>query len=101
MGAKHPKHKGEVCYGENLSSLDYKSLVNFQFDLSYLIKAYQSYSDKTNFFNPFFTKLAGTKKLQKAIEEGQTIEEIKASWQGDLQRFKAMRKSYLLYDDFE
>ena len=37
-------------------------------ELKWLIKAYQTTSDKTKFFNEFFTKLAGTKKLQQQMK---------------------------------
>ena len=48
----------------------------------------------------FFDKLAGTTKLRKQIEEGVSEEEIRASWQADLEKYKVIRKKYLLYPDF-
>ncbi|RKF03413.1 uncharacterized protein YbbC (DUF1343 family) [Tenacibaculum lutimaris] len=92
-GAKHPKYKGELCFGEDLSTS--KRLANL--DLSWLLKAYQQ-SPKKDFFNSFFIKLAGTKKLQQQIEEGLSEEEIKASWQQGLENFKKIREQYLLYE---
>ncbi len=100
-GAKNPKLNGELCLGENLSLRSETQLADLHLDLSFLLKAYQNYPDQDNFFTSFFTKLAGTKKLQEAIENGESEAEIKASWQEDLNRFKVTRKSYLLYDDFE
>jgi uncharacterized protein YbbC (DUF1343 family) len=41
--------------------------------------------------------LAGTKKLQQQIMAGTSEADIRASWQKDLEAFKAMRKPYLLY----
>ena len=92
-GSKYPKHEGKICYGENLSTKQSLSELN----LDYLIKAYHTTSDKTTFFNAFFTKLAGTKNLQKQIENGESYEQIKASWVSDLEAYKTMRKAYLLY----
>ena len=66
-------------------------------ELSYLIEAYKNTTDKTVFFNTFFTKLAGTKHLQKQIEQGLSEKEIKASWQAGLEQFKTKRQLYLLY----
>ena len=93
LGAKHPLHQGKVCYGMNLSHINtLKGL-----DLSYLINAYQSTENKSEFFNPFFTKLAGSKKLQQQIETGLSETEIKASWQKDLKTFRVKRANYLIY----
>ena len=92
-GAKYPKHKGKICYGENLEETAYMS----NLDLSWLIKAYKKSSD-TKFFNSFFTKLAGTKKLQQQIEQELSEQEIRASWQKDLEIFKKVRDKYVLYE---
>ena len=46
-------------------------------ELKWLLKAYENTSDKTVFFNDFFTKLAGTKKLREQIEAGMTEKEIR------------------------
>jgi len=92
-GAKHPKHQGMLCYGEDLSKGKYLA----QLDLSYLINAYQNSIDKPKFFNAFFTKLAGTKTLQKQIEMKLTADEIKNTWKDDLKAYDFMRQAYLLY----
>ena len=93
LGAKDPLHKGDKCYGENLTQHpQVEGLV-----LKWLISAYQKTSDKNQFFNNFFVKLAGTSKLQKQIESGMTEDEIKQTWQSDLQKFQKMRAQYLLY----
>lgn len=92
-GAKHPKHAGELCYGKDLRN--YKKLDAL--NLEWLVEAYKNTTNKADFFNPFFTNLAGTKKLQEQIENGLTQEEIRESWQTDLDEFKQTRKKYLLY----
>lgn len=93
FGAKDPLYNGKECFGEDLTS--YPKLK--QLELKWLIKAYQNTSDKTKFFNAFFTKLAGTKKLQQQIESGASEEAIRKSWQKDLETFKKMRAKYLIY----
>ena len=93
FGAKDPMHNGKECFGEDLSSN--KKLT--QLELKWLIKAYQNTTDKTKFFNAFFTKLAGTKKLQQQIENGVPENKIRESWQKDLASFKKMRAKYLIY----
>lgn len=94
FGSKEPMHKDILCYGEDLSKI---KKVN-RLELKWLIKAYENTSDKTVFFNDFFTKLAGTKKLQEQIIEGVSDKEIRKSWEANLNTFKEMRKSYLIYN---
>ena len=96
-GAKTPKHNGILCYGYDLSTNKQLDSIN----LSWLIEIYnfhkENYPDE-KFFTPYFTTLAGTKKLQEQLEAGWTSEMIKASWQKDLEAFKAIRSKYLIYD---
>lgn len=93
LGAKEPLYKNELCYGEDLTSIKKVD----KLELKWLIKAFNSTSDKSKFFNPFFTKLAGTKKLQQQIESGVSEEEIRKSWEKGLDEFKKMRAKYLMY----
>jgi len=93
FGAKEPTYKNQLCYGEDLSQIEKVH----QLELKWLIKAYQTTSDKTKFFNDFFTKLAGTKKLQQQIEAGTSELDIRNSWKKGIEDFKLMRKPYLLY----
>lgn len=94
-GAKEPLYKGKVCYGEDVSQTPYLSALN----LSWLIKAYKQTSGvKTTFFNNFFNKLAGNATLRNQIENNVSEEEIRKSWQKDLDKFKNIRQKYLLYE---
>ena len=94
FGAKEPPFKNQLCYGEDLTSFPKVK----QLELKWLLKAYRETADKTKFFTPFFTKLAGTKKLQQQIEAGTSETDIRKSWQKGLANFKVMRKKYLLYN---
>lgn len=93
-GAKDPLYNSKVCYGEDLSGVKKVK----QLELKWLIKAYHETNDQSKFFNPFFTKLAGTKTLQKQIQQGETEDAIRESWKADLDKFKITRSKYLLYD---
>ena len=91
-GSKYPKYKKQRCFGEDLRTA--KNLNKL--DLSYLLKAYQQNTSK-EFFNTFFTKLAGTERLQGQIEQGLSEKEIRKTWVQDIISFKKIRKKYLLY----
>jgi uncharacterized protein YbbC (DUF1343 family) len=94
FGAKEPLYKNQLCYGEDLT----KAAKVSKLELKWIIKAYNETSDKTKFFNPFFSKLAGTKKLQQQIEAGKSDADIRKSWEKGLKDFKEIRKKYLIYE---
>lgn len=93
-GAKRPKHLGKTCYGKDLRETERLDHIN----LEWLIEAYQHTSDKTAFFNAFFTKLAGTTKLQEQIESGMSAQEIRDTWKEGLEDYAVVREKYLLYE---
>ena len=66
-------------------------------NIKWLITSYNLSPNKESFFNNFFTKLAGTKKLQEQITKGINDEEIRKSWLKGLYKYDEMRKPYLLY----
>ena len=98
--SENPPFKGQLCYGVDLSQIPFDSIRNERrINLSYLIKAYQLSSDKSNFFlrNNFFDRLAGTDALRRQIIAGMSEEDIRKTWQEGLKQFAEMRKQYLLY----
>jgi uncharacterized protein YbbC (DUF1343 family) len=96
-GAKNPPQKGKLCYGEDLSKIDARKQA---FTLKYIIEYYQKSNDKAKFFSSpsFFDKLAGSDTTRKQIMAGMTETQIRASWKVDLDKYKTIRKKYLLYE---
>lgn len=88
----NPMYKDKKCYGMKDLKVQKKKL-----DLSFLINMYKTANKKEDFFNSFFDKLAGTDQLRKQIEKGIEEEEIYLSWKKDIEKFKKIRKKYLLY----
>ncbi|MGB7394502.1 MAG: DUF1343 domain-containing protein [Pricia sp.] len=94
FGSKSPKQEGLKCFGKDLSEMPRLQEVSLQ----WLIDAYTNAVDDSKVFNTEgFTKHAGTEQLQHQIEAGQTEEEIKETWQADLEDFKKIRAKYLVY----
>ena len=94
----HPKLEGKLSKGIDLRTSGVQGL-----DLQLFIQAYQQFSLQDQIFferADFMDKLAGTDKLRLAIEQGQSAEQIKQSWQVGLQKFRQQRLPYLLYPDF-
>lgn len=101
---KMPPFLGETCYGIDLrKDSPLFSLVPGQLNINLIIQAYNNtgLKDKQQFFNAFFTKLAGTDKLETQIKNSIPEDKIRENWKPDIDKFKIIRKKYLLYEDFE
>ena len=66
-------------------------------ELKWLIDAYNHYPEKNKFFSSGFSLLAGTKTLEKQIKDNFSEKDIRKSWENGLNKFKKLRKKYLLY----
>ena len=100
--SENPPHNGKACRGYYLKEFATSHLNSAnQFNLQYLITAYKHYGDKEHFFTNanFFDKLAGTDQLRQQIISGVSEEEIRQNWQEDLEKFRSIRKKYLLYPE--
>jgi uncharacterized protein YbbC (DUF1343 family) len=96
--ADNPPYRGMECKGYKIGHFAEEHIrPSQQLYLYWLEGFYKASLNKDNFFTPYFDKLAGTDKLRKAFVEGKTIDQIRASWQPDLEKFKKVREKYLLY----
>lgn len=97
FGAKKPKHDGVLCYGIKPDAKKYYRMN--QLDLSFLIDAYDKMDGdlfrgkKTR----MFFLLYGRGDILDLLKAGKSEEEIRATWQEDLETYKEMREKYLLY----
>ncbi|MCW8108006.1 DUF1343 domain-containing protein [Alteromonas ponticola] len=90
-----PKLEGQKLFAQDLRASPVHGL-----QLNFLIQAYQRFNEAGEVFfdRPgFMDKLAGTKALREAIEQGQDEMTIRASWQAELDNFRRQREPYLLY----
>ncbi len=99
--AQHPKCEGKTCHAFTLNDKAKEQLLKGKINLSWLIASYHQFNSNETFFTSFFNKLAGSEELSQQIKSGKTEAEIRSSWKKDLKHFKAIRKKYLLYKDFE
>lgn len=98
-GASKPMFEGERCRGFDLTDYAHDYATNpCRLQLDWLIDAYRQLSEKNYlFFTKYFNLLAGDSILKQQIENGKSAEEIRASWDDDLEAFKAIRQNYLIY----
>lgn len=95
----NPLQKDKQCYGIDLREYPFEGGLTLRFFLDFYAKAG---NEQAFFFaRPhWFDLLAGTKQLRFQIVRGLSEEEIRASWQPELEEYKKLRKKYLLYPDY-
>ena len=93
FGSKNPKHKGQICYGENLTTVNPPSKI----ELKWLLNAYSNFSEKDSFFLKGFERISGVSSLKKQLIDGASEKTIRNSWTDGLNKFKKTRTKYLLY----
>ncbi|HNW88696.1 MAG TPA: DUF1343 domain-containing protein [Bacteroidales bacterium] len=100
--SKNPPYEGKLCHGYDFKNYSANYIKGYgKLYLFPLLELYRQLNGKTEFFNSFFNSLAGTASLKQQIISGATEEDIRKSWQPELEKFKKIRKKYLLYTDFE
>jgi uncharacterized protein YbbC (DUF1343 family) len=97
--AIRPLHEGKICYGVDLRQLEKIP----PFTLRFFLDFYNKFDNEKEFLTRenWLNTLAGSNKLINQIRQGLSETEIINSWQPELDKYKLMRKKYLLYPDFE
>lgn len=98
-GAKNPPQKDQLCHGVDLGGMSEEEAIAQGINLEYIIDAYRDLGLGDKFFRNFFELLIGRGDIRGMIEAGKSADEIKATWAGDVARFKDKRRKYLLYDE--
>lgn len=98
-GAKNPPLLDQLCYGVDLSDISDDEAIAQGINLAYLIDAYRDVNMGDKFLTSFFEKLIGNGDVRKMIAQGMSADEIKATWQDDVEGFKQLRRRYLLYPE--
>ena len=102
-GAKTPTQMDKLCHGVDLHhNLAAEDVIAKGINLEYVIDAYRNLTKGGHEFylkSNFFDKLMGTTRVREMIAQGKSADEIKATWQDDVKRFKLQRKPYLLYEE--
>ncbi len=96
-GAKNPPQLDKLCHGVDLRNMPESEAIAQGINLEYIIDAYRDLGMGDAFFRSFFELLIGRGDIRGMIEEGKSAAEIKATWAGDVERFKQQRRPYLLY----
>jgi uncharacterized protein YbbC (DUF1343 family) len=97
--SKEPKYLNQKCYGLDLREDPYLRAHPKKINLSWLVSMYKNLK-RDDFFEMNFNYHSGNKELQQQLKDNVPEEEIRKSWQADIENFKITRSKYLLYPDF-
>ena len=93
----NPMHKGVVCYGTDYRDSVFEGGLSLRFVIDFFKKS--GPNEKEFFTRPnWFDLLAGSDVLRNQIIQGFCEEEIRATWQDELDEYKKMRRKYLIYN---
>jgi uncharacterized protein YbbC (DUF1343 family) len=100
------KHKGVGCSGVFIHVTDRDAFEPFLTGVALVKTAYELYKSHFEWKDPPyeyefernpFDVINGTKRIREFIENGEPLENIKLSWQKDVESFIETRSKYLLY----
>lgn len=94
----HPIFEDEKCTGIDLRQMEDAP----HFTLKYFIQFANEFNDKAAFWKSkrWIELLSGSSQFYDQINNGLSEQEIRQTWQPELNEYTKMRKSYLLYPDF-
>lgn len=94
----NPMHNGKTCYGIDLRDNTFEGGLSLKYVMDFFEKS--GYNEKDFFTRArFFDLLAGTDQLRLQIINRLSEDEIRSSWQQELNDYRIMRKKYIFYDE--
>lgn len=91
------KFSGKQCGGCQLHITDRNAYQSIATTLTILSVIKQLYGDKLEFHAEYFDKVLGTSSVREALERGESVDKIVATFQPGLSEFAKSREPYLLY----
>lgn len=97
------KHSGKLSHGVQVHIMDYQMYSPFETGLHIVKTIHDLYPNDFEFRAEdnkgisYFDLLVGNGWIRDAIEEGQSVKDMKKEWEDDLNKFLKIRKEYLMY----
>jgi uncharacterized protein YbbC (DUF1343 family) len=91
------KHKGQVCRGLRLHIVDRAQLKPFILGVHIVQSIYDLHEKSFQWRESHFDRLCGTDQIRLAILGHSPVPQIELPWRPQLEAFKELRETYLLY----
>jgi uncharacterized protein YbbC (DUF1343 family) len=100
------KHANQACGGIQIQVTDRQTFEPAITGIAIVKTAFDMYGDQFRWKDPPyeyeydrnpFDLISGTSKVREAIERGDSLDSIQASWEGPLAEFSRLRAQFLLY----
>lgn len=95
-GAGDGKFDGVEVHGVRVVPLD-PSFDAPRVGVALLVETRRMSGERWTWNVAHFDRLAGTSDLREGIDAGRSVDELTASWAGQIEAFEHLRRSYLLY----
>ncbi len=93
------KYKDRTCNGVRIITTNRDRLEPFYSGVRIVNEIYRMYPDKFEWRTGHFDRLCGISTVRKTITNVEPLEELRKSWNTELQDFRKIRDKYLLYRD--
>ena len=101
------KYQGKLCEGVQLHVTDWDAFKPVETGLNMIATCIDLWPNDFKCLPPsysnilHFDHLAGTDKIRKALNEGEPVDTIVKSWDGELAKYNECRENFLLYPQGE
>ncbi|SIT72720.1 Uncharacterized conserved protein YbbC, DUF1343 family [Edaphobacillus lindanitolerans] len=90
------KHSGKLSHGVQIHVTDRDKYQPVETGLHIVKTVHDLYPEDVT-LTAFFDNLIGNGWIREGIENGMSVEEMKAQWKNELKKFEKVRKQYLIY----
>ena len=96
-----PKYRNREVCGIRIEVTDYSEFLPVETGVAVVSSLYAAVrpQERKLFFRKGFDDLAGSLRLRRSIERGESPEQIARQWNGDVLEFLLMREKYLIYTE--
>ena len=95
--APYPQFEDQTCNGIRLVVTHRNAFKPYLTGIALVKTIHDLHPGTFQWRTSHFDRLCGTDRIREMIENHRSISEIERSWQEELNRFMALRKTYLLY----
>ncbi len=97
--AVNPKFEGECCKGLAFEITDARIFPSVEFGIHLIYNIKKNHPDKFKWKSERrVLNMFGNEETRRAMDEAESAEKVVQQWHADLEKFKKIRKRYLLYE---